>query len=216
MRAVALSLTLALGVSRAWAVDNGTNAQAWSEIDVVTHPAPDLSITLLGVSREGEGLPNPTLYGGGALLSYNVGPWTLIGGDLRVAARSASSGNTLEINVPLAAVALAGAVGDLAVTNTNQIERLSGLAGDPWRYRDKIAVEYPLAGFGPIRALFATDEVFYDFGRDQWTRNRAQVGFAMGLSEGARLEIYFMRQDDKHALPASLDIVGTTLKFDLP
>ncbi len=63
-----------------------------------------------------------------------------------------------------------------------------------------------------MRAIYLSDEVFYDFSDHRLSRNRAQVGVALSSLGPTDLQIYFMRQDEAFARPGGLNILGVTLK----
>jgi hypothetical protein len=191
------------------------NAQVWGEVDLTVPVAPNVSATALAVDRNGEGLPNPTLAGGGLTLDARAGHWTFTLGDLGVAARSAVSGKTVDVDVPLGAVAYGWSLAGLNFDDRSRIERLDGLPGDPWRYRNRLQVSHPLEGLGPIGAVFASDEAFYDFSRQKWDRNRAQVGFSVHVARRQRLDIYYLRQDDRYARPGTLHALGLAYRVVL-
>jgi hypothetical protein len=60
------------------------DGQVWTEADGTLPIVPSLSATALGVVRDGEGLPNPALAGGGVTLDARSGSWTFTAGDLWV------------------------------------------------------------------------------------------------------------------------------------
>jgi hypothetical protein len=195
--------------------DLKTDAQLWQELDVFAPLGPNVTATFIGVSREGDTLPNPTLYGGGAMVDLRYGPWTITAGDLWVTARKPTNGDDVEVNVPLVALTYSLNYQGLAISDRNRFEDLTGLPGDPWRYRNRLMFEHPVSGLGPVSGLFMSDEVFYDLARDRWSRNRAQAGIEIPLPRSAFLQVYYMRQDDRYGVPSALNIAGTTLKFEL-
>jgi hypothetical protein len=192
-----------------------SNAQIWGEVDVTAPISPGVSATALGVVRAGDGLPNLALAGGGVTIDARSGPWTFTAGDLWVAARSAVSGRTVDVDVPLAAVAYGWRFAGAGISERARVERLDGAPGDPWRYRNRLLVERPVTGLGPVGSVFASDEVFYDFGRDKWSRNRAQVGVGLAMSRRAQVQIYYLRQDDRYARPGTLHALGLAYRLDL-
>ena len=170
---------------------------------------------MLGVSREGEALPNPTLAGGGATLDYRLGAWTFTLGDLDVVSRAAATGRRTTIDVPLAAATYTWRLGDYTISDRNRIETLWGVIDNPSRYRNRLMVERRVTGLGPINTIFVSDEAFYQLPLDQWTRNRAQAGFGVGLARGVDLQVYYMRQSDRAAKLGELNIIGAALKIEL-
>jgi hypothetical protein len=192
-----------------------TDAQLWSEVDLTIPASQAVSANFLAVSRYGATLPNPTLAGGGGMLDWRLGGWALTAGDLAVDAREAGSGKSLGVNVPLAAVSYGWTIGGLALSERARFENLLGVPGDPWRLRNRVLAEHKISGLGVLRSVFASDEVFYDLGRDQWSRNRAQLGVGLTLARQVAFDIYYMRQDDRFNRPGGLNIAGLTLKLEV-
>ena len=192
-----------------------TDAQLWQEVDLVAPLGPNVTATMLGVMREGDSLPNPALAAGGATFDFRAGAWTFTGGDLWAAARSPVSGTGTDVDLPLAALSYSWSWAGISISERNRFEQLIGLPGDPWRYRNRLAFEMGVEGFGRVSGVFASDEVFYDLQKDRWSRNRAQIGFEIPLAHSAALQLYYMRQDDSNARLSALNIAGTTLKVNL-
>jgi len=201
--------------AEAQAVKSADN-QLWSEIDVSAQVAARLALTATVVDRQGDGLPNPTLWGGGLTGDLRLSPnWSIGAGAYEVQARSAVSGGRLNATLPLAYITADGSAGGFHVSDRNRIEDEVGLPGDPWRYRNRLMVERPLHIALPIRSIFVSDEVFYDFGQRRLSRNRAQVGVTLTPVGPAALQLYLMRQDDAFAHPSGLNILGLTLKVEI-
>ncbi len=90
-----------------------------------------------------------------------------------------------------------------------------GVPNDPWRYRNSFTVEYPVTGLGALSSIFANEEVFYDLAARQWERSRAQIGVGLAVGPNAEVRIYYLRQDDRFALPHAINALGVTLILDL-
>jgi hypothetical protein len=210
-----LALLLALAASPASASSLTDNAQAWGEIDVAASFAPGWRVTALSVLRAGQALPNPALWGGGAIADRKLGDLTLSAGDIEVVVRNSVSGDRLDVNVPLAAISYGWKWAGFEVSDRNRFEDLIGVPGDPWRYRNRVDIEHPVTGLGPVSAIFANEEVFYDFGARQWERSRAQIGLALTAAPDAELRIYYLRQDDRFARPRTINALGLALILDL-
>ncbi len=213
MRIALVLLCLAGGPAAA--ADLSTNAQVWGEVDVSATPAPDWRVTLLTVVREGESLPNPTLWGGGVTIDRTFGALTLSAGDLAVAARNPINGKTLDVDLPLAALSYNWRIAGFAMSDRNRFEDLVGVPGNPWRYRNRLAVEHALSRVRPLASIFASEEVFYDFQAGMWSRSRAEIGLGIAAARGADLKIYYLRQDNRSSLPRAVNALGVTWAFDL-
>ncbi len=199
----------------AQAADIRVNPQFWGELDVSATLAPGWRLTALSVARDGEGLPDPALWGGGAILDRRFGDLTVSVGDLAVVARSPLSGARLDVDVPLIAVSYKWSIAGFAVSDRNRLEDLIGVPADPWRYRNRLTLEHPVAGIGPLSSIFASEEIFYDLRMRQWTRSRGQIGVGMAAGHDAELRLYYLRQDDRAALPRAINALGVTLAIEL-
>jgi hypothetical protein len=193
-----------------------SDSQVWTEIDLTKAVSDRFTLTATLADRLGDGLPNPTLWGGGLTGELRLSPnWSVGGGAYEVQARSASSGHRLDATLPLAYVTGAWEVAGMRLSNRNRIEDVLGVPGHPWRYRNRLQVDRPIEGLPPVRSIFASDEVFYDFDHERFSRNRAQVGVTLAPAGPAAIQIYYMRQDDAYARPGGLNILGLSLKVDL-
>lgn len=63
--------------------------------------------------------------------------------------------------------------------------------------------------------LFVADEVTYDWSVNVWTRNRLSVGAKRQFNRHYTGELFYVRQNDGHAHPGDLNVVGTTLRIRL-
>jgi hypothetical protein len=201
--------------SAACAAISGTDSQLWSELDVSHALDASLSATGIATARLGDALPNPTLSALGLQLDYRLGPWTASATGYDVRIRSAPSGLRTRIWLPAAALAYELAAGPLRFADRNRVEILEGIPGAPRRYRNRASIYCPVAGAPAAAEAFLTDEVFYDFSRQAWTRNRAQLGLQFRIAAPVRLQLFFLRQDTNYGLPRRLDVLGTTLQLDI-
>jgi len=210
-----LALLAAFSASPAVAADLTTNPQAWGEADLSANIAPGWRVTALSVIRAGDGLPNPTLWGGGAIVDRQFGDLTISAGDLEVVVRSPVSGGRLDVNVPLAAFSYEWKIAGFLVSDRNRFEDLVGVPSNPWRYRNRLSAEHPVTGLGRVSSIFASEEVFYDFKTRQWERSRAQVGVGVAAAPNADVRVYYLRQDERSSLPRAINGLGVTLALEL-
>lgn len=104
-------------------------------------------------------------------------------------------------------------IGRWTLSDRNRIERRLRINGDTTRYRNRIQVEHPIK-LGDIElSLFAYDEVLYSWTEDDRLHNRMAVGASKRISKRASLDVYYLRQPDRHA--TGLNVVGTLLKVRL-
>jgi hypothetical protein len=191
------------------------DSQLWSELDATHDLSADLSMTAILTARLGNDLPNPTLSAGGLQFDYRMGSWTASATDYYVCIRNAETGARTIVWLPAAALSYQVDVGAFSLADRNRIEQLEGLPGSPRRYRNRASVFWHLAGDSVPTDIFITDEVFYDFSRDSWTRNRAQAGIQLHLDRKARLQVFYLRQNTTYGAPDRLNVLGLTLQLDI-
>lgn len=215
--AVAVGLFIAAAPAPAAAADApATDTQAWTELDMTKSLGTSTRATLQLVSRNGLNVSDPVLLAAGLTFDRQLSPhWSVSAGVLFAEVRSAASGRRADLWLPAFGVTGTWLVGRLTLSDRNRIERIIGVAGDPWRYRQRLALEYALAKAGPIRSIFLADEVFFDWGRGRWSRNRAQIGVNLKPVGRFAAQVYFLRQDDRLARPGAINVLGTTVKLAL-
>ena len=125
------------------------------------------------------------------------------------------TGARTTIWLPAAAISYQSDVGAFSLADRNRVEQLEGLPGSPARYRNRASVYWHLPGDSVPTSVFVTDEVFYDFSKDSWTRNRAQAGIQLQLDKDARLQIFYLRQNTTYGAPDRLNVLGLTLQLDI-
>jgi hypothetical protein len=189
--------------------------QLWGELDA-THPiTAELSATGILATRLGNDLPNPTLTAGGLQIDYCIGAWTASVSGYYVSIRNAQSGARAAIWLPAAALTYENGFGPVALSDRNRVEQLEGLPGSPMRYRNRAGADWHLPGEHALTDLFVADEVFYDFSRDRWTRNRAQAGVQFQLTANTRLQTFYMYQNNTYGAPSRLNVLGLTVQVDI-
>jgi hypothetical protein len=191
------------------------DGQFWSELDATHALSTDLSATAIVTARLGNDLPNPTLAAGGLQIDYHFGSWIASGTGYYVSVRSAETGARAAVWLPAAALTCQIEGSRFALADRNRVEQLDGLPGSPTRYRNRASVYWHVAGDTAMTDVFATDEVFYDFSRNSWTRNRAQAGIQMHLDTNTRLQVFYLRQNTTYGAPDRLNVLGLTLQLDI-
>ncbi len=191
------------------------DSQLWSELDATHAICADLSATGIFTTRLGNGLPNPTLTAGGLEIDYRIGAWTASATGYYVSIRSAQGADRTAIWLPAAAVTYEIGVGNALLSDRNRVEQLDGIPGSPIRYRNRAGADWHLQGRHGLTDLFVADEVFYDFSRDRWTRNRAQAGVQFDLTANTRLLTFYMRQNNTYGAPDRLNVLGLTVQIDI-
>jgi hypothetical protein len=174
-----------------------------------------LSATAIVTARLGNDLPNPTLTAGGVQFDYSFGAWIASGTGYYVSIRNAQTGARAAVWLPAAALTYQIDVGGLTLADRNRVEQLDGVPASPTRYRNRASAFWHVAGGAALTDVFVMDEVFYDFSRDSWTRNRAQVGIQVHLDTDARLQVFYQRQSNTYGTPDRFSVLGLTLQLDI-
>jgi hypothetical protein len=205
----------AASIGAAIAAVHGTDSQVWPEIDLEAPITNQLSLTGLATVRVGDGLPSPAMAAAGGGLAYQLSThWSVAADDYWVRIRSPVSGAGLDLQLPLAAVTYTMRLGSFELDDRNRGERIVGLSGEGWRYRNRLSISHPVT-LGPVRRVFVSDEVFYDASRDRWSRNRGQLGLGLRPIGPTALQVYVLRQDDRFSHPGHLNVLGLALAVRL-
>ena len=83
------------------------------------------------------------------------------------------------------------------------------------RYRNRFQVEHPI---GPAKfglSLIVSEEVFYDWSLNRWSRNRFGVGASKVFNKHFTQDVYYLRQNDGVSIPGDLHVIGTILRLKL-
>jgi hypothetical protein len=90
--------------------------------------------------------------GGAAFVSWTHGAHGASLGYLRAQVRLPSTGFPLNADLPIAAITATVTNGPFSFSDRLRIEDLIGVPGDPWRYRDLVAVFSSPKGFGHLKS----------------------------------------------------------------
>jgi hypothetical protein len=206
---------MALCSAKAYAAVPSLDSQLWSELDVTRAVGAELSATAIITTRLADGLPNPTVTAGALQIDYRIGSWMVSGTGYYVSVRSAEIGARIGVWLPAAALTYGIDAGRLALSDRNRVERLEGLPRSPTRYRNRANAYWHVAGGNESPEIFIADEAYYDFVRERWTRNRAQAAFQLQVSADAKLQVFYMRQNNTYGTPDRLNVLGLTLQLDI-
>lgn len=102
----------------------------------------------------------------------------------------------------------------VTLTDRNMFERRFRSPRNSTRYRKRLQLEVPLKNFYDTK-IFVSDEVFYDWSLERWSRNRFAIGLGKALNKRLTLDVYYMRQNDGTTVPGDLNIIGTTWRVRL-
>ena len=102
-----------------------------------------------------------------------------------------------------------------ATFSTGLEYRLRHEQADGWRVRPRLKLK---RAAGPEiwgLAAYAADELFYDTGADEWTRNRFFVGVEKKMRRNWVLDFYYCRQHDLRTRDPDLNIIGISMRLSL-
>jgi hypothetical protein len=191
------------------------DSQLWNELDATRAISADMSATATVTTRLGNALPNPSLTAGGLEIDYRMGSWIASGAGYYASVRNAETGTHTAVWLPTLALTYHIVVGRFTLSDRNRVEQLDGIPGSPTRYRNRASADWHVSSDQRVTDVFIADEVFYDFSRDRWTRNRAQAGFQYHLASDANLLIFYMRQNNSFGTPDRLNVLCLTLLLDI-
>ena len=208
---IALSLCGLSGTSLIRAAAPNPNAQLWSEADGIVKIAPGVDVTGAAYARAAEGFPTPALVAASLAVDFTSHGTVLTAGNLEARIRSTSGAST-NVNLPFISVTFPVPVGSALLSDRSRLERIDGVPGSPYRYRNRLTAELPIPSGGAFSAVELSDEVFYDDSRHRWTRNRAQVSTVWKVGRQSELLVYLLDQHDVIASPHDLHVIGLTLR----
>jgi len=188
--------------------------QLWTELDVIAPVAADTTIKGMAQYRVSESLENPVFSALGADLDYHHENWTFTGGYRhQVTGHSSDEPEITQLATVMAT--WAPYIGESTVLLRLRVDNTFTAHENPWRLRLRAEYRLRSRGLGPIRYLFANDEVFYKFSDNDWYRNRFQAGVNLELTERASMRVYYQYQYSNNTTPASINALGLTLSIAL-
>ena len=109
------------------------------------------------------------------------------------------------------AVGVAFPFGRWTVSERNTVERRFRDPKDSTRYRNRLQLERSIDLASASFRAFVSDEVFYDWSASAWARNRFLIGARKPLNNRISLDLYYVRQNDRHIVPRDLHAFGIGL-----
>ena len=101
--------------------------------------------------------------------------------------------------------------GRWTVSERNMVERRFRDPKDSTRYRNRLQLERPIDLASASFRAFVSDEVFYDWSASAWARNRFLIGARKPLNNRVSLDLFYVRQNDRHTVPRDLHAFGIAL-----
>jgi hypothetical protein len=94
-----------------------------------------------------------------------------------VTVRNAEYGERSSGMLPFIEVSYEKAWGRVSLADRSRLDELSGIAGSPKRYRNRLSVDWSLGLSLRPSDLIAADEVFYEWSTARWSINSALTHF---------------------------------------
>ncbi|MGI8996888.1 MAG: DUF2490 domain-containing protein [Pyrinomonadaceae bacterium] len=94
------------------------------------------------------------------------------------------------------------------ISDVNLFERRLRSSGNSTRYRNLLKVELPVKFGSAVMELFISDEVYYEWKDNAWTRNRFRIGADKKFGQRVETALFYMRQNDGFSRPGDIHIVG--------
>ena len=102
-------------------------------------------------------------------------------------------------------------LGALDRQRANTVERRFRDPKDSTRYRNRLQLERSIDLASASFRAFVSDEVFYDWSASAWARNRFLIGARKPLNNRVSLDLFYVRQNDRHTVPRDLHAFGIAL-----
>jgi len=193
-----------------------TDTQNWNDVYLSVPVAGPVDFVMQGTIRNGRDISRPVDERLGIGFSFRIGKYvTVIPNYLHIGMQPFAGRRLFENRLSLP-VTIRFPVGRFVVSDRNLFERRMRRPGfDSTRYRNRFQVDHPIGPAKQKLSLFFSEEVFYDWSFNAWVRNRAASGVSKVFMKHFTLDLYYMRQNDSHAFPGDLHIIGTTWRFKL-
>lgn len=106
---------------------------------------------------------------------------------------------------------------DLRLRNRFEVRATEGEPGLNERVRHRLRISFRTPGWEPLEAVFASDEIFYDFDRDRVSENRlVPVGIYLRLRDGVGLRLgYLLRSARSRGDWVQTHVMATTISLSL-
>ncbi|MDQ3132174.1 MAG: DUF2490 domain-containing protein [Acidobacteriota bacterium] len=101
----------------------------------------------------------------------------------------------------------------LAIRQNNLVEFRFRDSGLQQRYRPRLKVAHPVKVGKSEIDVWASNEVYYEWADDAWTRNRFRIGINKKINESVNYDVYYMRQNDSFSKPGDLHVFGISFEI---
>lgn len=197
----------------AQAPDPGSDTQSWNKVQWTVPLNKHIDVTLSGDFRLGRNISDFVDERAGVTLRFKISKYLdLAPGYEYVVKQPDGISSTYENRLSFAGILKLPAA-RFTIENRHLFERrLRNSRSDSTRYRNRLLISVPVKISGVDLKLIASDEVFYDWSVNAWSRNRFSVGVEKQFSKRFAVEVYYLRQNDGFSRPGDLHVIGTTFK----
>ncbi len=209
-------LCIAAGV-RGQSKDQRRDTQLWNDTQLAIAINKQVDFNLLGTLRLGREVSRPVDERIGFGFAFKAGKYlTFSPSYLYIGTQPLKNQKAYENRLTFAATVRVPLGGGFILSDRNQFERrFRHPQIDATRYRNRLLIEHPFK-LGAMKLNgFIADEIFYDWSLNAWVRNRAAIGVGHTFNKHFTGELFYLRQNDSHAKPGDLNVIGTTLRFRL-
>lgn len=192
------------------------DTQIWTDIQLTYPINKKTDAFLTGTFRLGRNLTNAIDERAGFGFNFKPNKFiTFTPAYLYIARQPLRNSKTFESRLNLA-VTFSYPIGKYTISDRNQFERrFLNSRPNTWRYRNRLQIERNFAARKFKYSLYASNEIFYDSGAKDWTRNRFLVGFSHKISPKFTIDLYGGRQNDGRIRPGNWNIIAVTLRVRL-
>ena len=217
-KGVVLLVMLCFAAStRAQSPSGRHDTQVWNDTQLAIPINKKVDGLVLGTLRFGREVSRPVDERIGFGFSFKVLKWlTLTPAYYYIGTQPLKNTKGFEHRLAFGAT-IKGPIGrGFVLTDRNILERrLRHPQIDSTRYRNRLQLDHPFKIGETKLTAFIADEIFYDFSLHVWPRNRFSIGVSRTFNKHLTTDIYYLRQNDSHARPGDLNVLGTALRFHL-
>lgn len=190
--------------------------QSWNDIQLTLPVAEKVDINLTTTYRFGKNLTrlNEGRVGAGLGVKLHKS-FTISGGYTFIKGRTLAGGFRNENRYHLAAT-YKFPFKKFGLSHRSQYEYRDLGPVKVWRYRPSITFEKELPeSWLSGTSFFVTEDPFYSSATGDFARNRLSLGLKKTVNQHLSIDVYYLRQNDKYAIPGDVNVIGTAWKFKL-
>jgi len=195
---------------------NDKGFQYWSTAGAEFNINKDWKVTFEEEFRFGNGGGN--LYYKHSDLGFvysGLAKWIDIGLNYRQVFEKDSKNEWKQENRPHLNITLKGKIYDCDISSRSRFEyRDREDKADIWRYRNKFTLKLPVQLTALKLQPYVADEIFVNFDKEDFNRNRLYFGFSLKLTKNIKCDIFYLWQASRSSEEwKDIDVLGTQLRF---